>query len=70
MEITDKVIPPSSDESAPLYVEMMGGANSILSKGEDLYDRGKYRYAVEILNKPVYADPQNQTAKDLLADCY
>jgi alkyl sulfatase BDS1-like metallo-beta-lactamase superfamily hydrolase len=32
--------------------------------------KGKYKGATEILNKLVYAEPMNQEAKDLLADCY
>jgi alkyl sulfatase BDS1-like metallo-beta-lactamase superfamily hydrolase len=64
------LVPLSPSESAPLYVEMMGGAERILTKGEELYDQGKYREAMEILNKLVYAEPQNQTAKDLLADVF
>lgn len=35
-----------------------------------MYDEGKYRHAQEILDKLVYAEPQNQEAKDLLADCF
>ena len=62
------LIPLSPEDSAPLYVEMMGGASEIIAKGKKLYDQGKYRYAQEILNKLVYAEPQNQEAKDLLAD--
>lgn len=64
------LIPLSPRESAPLYVEMMGGANKIIAKAQQLHDQGKYREAVEILNKLVYAEPDNQAAKDLLADVY
>ena len=64
------LIPLSPEDSAPLYVEMMGGAKPILAKGKELYDEGKYRHAQEILNKLVYAEPQNQEAKDLLADVF
>lgn len=64
------LIPLSPEDSAPLYVEMMGGAEKILAKGRELYERGDYLYAVEILNKLVYGEPENQAAKDLLADCY
>jgi len=64
------LIPLSPEDSAPLYVEMMGGAEAILAKGRDLYEQGDYRLAQEILNKLVYAQPQNQTAKDLLADVF
>ncbi|MGB5681786.1 MAG: alkyl sulfatase dimerization domain-containing protein, partial [Polyangiales bacterium] len=64
------LIPLSPADSAPLYVEMMGGADAIMEKGQSLYDEGKYRYAQEILNKLVQAQPQNQEAKDLLADVF
>jgi len=64
------LIPLSPEDSAPLYAEMMGGAEKILEKGRELFDQGKYLLAVEILNKLVYAEPQNQTARDLLADVY
>jgi alkyl sulfatase BDS1-like metallo-beta-lactamase superfamily hydrolase len=49
---------------------MMGGAEKILKKGKELHDQGKYRHAQEILNKLVQAQPQNQEAKDLLADVF
>jgi len=64
------LIPLSPKDSAPLYVEMMGGAQSILAKGKELHGQGKYRHAQEILNKLVYAEPQNQVAKDMLADTF
>ena len=64
------LIPLSPRDSAPLYVEMMGGAEPIIKKGQELYSEGKYRHAMEILNKLVFAEPENQVAKDLLADVY
>jgi len=64
------LIPLSPQDSAPLYVEVMGGAEKIMAKGKQLYDEGKYRYAVEILNKLVFAEPHNQPAKDQLAAVY
>jgi alkyl sulfatase BDS1-like metallo-beta-lactamase superfamily hydrolase len=64
------LIPLSPRDSAPLYVEMMGGAKNIMKKGKKLFDQGKYRHAMEILNKLVFAEPDNQTARDLLADVY
>ena len=62
------LIPLNPEDSAPLYVEMMGGADAILAKGEELYESGDYRLGMEILNKLVHAEPENQTAKDALAD--
>lgn len=60
----------SPDKSAPLYVEMMGGAKKIIAKGKQLHAKGKYHEASEILNKLIYAESQNHEAKDLLADVY
>ena len=64
------LIPLSPADSAPLYVEMMGGAEKIMARGRELHDQGKYLLAQEILNKLVQAEPQNQDAKDLLADVF
>jgi alkyl sulfatase BDS1-like metallo-beta-lactamase superfamily hydrolase len=64
------LVPLSPKDAAPLYVEMMGGSAKIMAKGRELYDQGKYREAMEILNKLVYAEPANQAAKDLLADTF
>jgi alkyl sulfatase BDS1-like metallo-beta-lactamase superfamily hydrolase len=49
---------------------MMGGAAKIMDRGRQLHDEGKYLLAQEIVNKLVQAEPQNQTAKDLLADIF
>jgi alkyl sulfatase BDS1-like metallo-beta-lactamase superfamily hydrolase len=64
------LIPLSPEDSAPLYVEMMGGAAKILAKGRQLHDVGEYFLAQEILDKLVHAEPKNQEAKDLLADVF
>lgn len=64
------LMPLSPEDSAPLYVEMMGGAEKIINEGKKLYDQGKYFYATEILDKLVHAEPENQVAKDLLADVF
>ncbi|MEO1128911.1 MAG: alkyl sulfatase dimerization domain-containing protein [Planctomycetota bacterium] len=64
------LIPLSPSDSAPLYVEMMGGASRIMTKARELHDRGEYRHAQEILNKLVHAEPQNMEARDLLADVW
>jgi alkyl sulfatase BDS1-like metallo-beta-lactamase superfamily hydrolase len=64
------LIPLSPADSAPLYVEMMGGARKIVKKGKELHEAGEYRLAQEILTKLVQAEPTNQQAKDLLADVF
>jgi alkyl sulfatase BDS1-like metallo-beta-lactamase superfamily hydrolase len=64
------LIPLSPSDSAPLYVDMMGGAEAIIAKCRLLYAEGNYLHAIELLNKLVYAEPDNQPAKDLLADAF
>ena len=64
------LIPLSPKDSAPLYVEMMGGSARILAKGDELMAQGKYLHATEILNRLVFAEPQNQPARRMLADAY
>ncbi len=64
------LVPLSPSDSAPLYVEMMGGSSKILAKGEELVAQGKYLHATEILNRLVFAEPQNQDARRLLADAF
>ena len=64
------LIPLSPEDSAPLFVELMGGADPILAKSEGLLEAGDYLLATEILNKLVYAEPGNAAAKQLLADAF
>ena len=64
------LIPLSPADSAPLYVEMMGGSERIVAKGRELAAQGKYLHATEILNRLVFAEPKNVPARQLLADVY
>ena len=64
------LIPLSPRDSAPLYVSMMGGAEKILAKAGELHSHGEDLQAMEILNKLVYAEPDNIAAKQLLADVF
>jgi len=64
------LIPLSPEDSAPLYVEMMGGSAKILARGQEQFNEGKYLLAMEIVNKLVQAEPQNEAGKDLLADIF
>jgi alkyl sulfatase BDS1-like metallo-beta-lactamase superfamily hydrolase len=64
------LLPAPQAETGALFVEMMGGAEKIIAKGRELHDQGKYKLAQEIVNQLVQAEPQNQTAKDLLADIF
>jgi len=64
------LIPLSPEDSAPLYVDMMGGAGPILARASTLVEDGQYLLATEILDKLVHAEPDNGDAKRLLADAF
>ena len=49
---------------------MMGGSAKVIAKGEELIGQSKYLHASEILNRLVFAEPENQPARRLLADAY
>jgi alkyl sulfatase BDS1-like metallo-beta-lactamase superfamily hydrolase len=48
----------------------MGGAEAIISKAQSSYDKGEYRWVAEVLNHLVFAEPENKSAKNLLAASY
>lgn len=50
------------------YVELAGGAEALLANAKAAFDNGDYRWVVELVNHLVFADPQNQAARDLQAD--
>ena len=64
------LIPLAPRESAPLFVEMMGGADAIMARATALMDDGAYLHAIEVLNKVTYAEPDNVAGRRLLADAF
>src|SRR6185436_4657481 len=61
-------LPP--EEAAKKYVEYMGGADAVMAKAKADFDKGEYRWVAEALKHVVFADPNNTSAKNLLADTY
>lgn len=55
-------------ETAQRYVEAMGGAETVLENARASFEAGEYRWVAQLVNNVVYADPDNQAAKDLQAD--
>ena len=58
------------EQTAARYVEAMGGADAVLERGVAAFDAGDYRWAAELFDHAVYADPANQPARDWLAASY
>ncbi len=59
-------MPP--EEASRRYVEFMGGADGVLSKAREAYDKGEYRWVAEVVNHLVFAEPDNRQARELQAD--
>jgi alkyl sulfatase BDS1-like metallo-beta-lactamase superfamily hydrolase len=59
-------LPPIS--AGKKYIEFMGGTDAIIAKAKADYDKGEYRWVAEVLSHVVYADPENQQARDIAAD--
>jgi len=57
-------------EEARKFVAYMGGAEAILEKAREDYGKGEFRFVATVLNKLVFAAPDNQEAADLLAITY
>ncbi len=55
-------------EASQKYIEYMGGSASVLEKARQDYQKGNYRWTAQILNHLVFANPENQEAKALLAN--
>jgi alkyl sulfatase BDS1-like metallo-beta-lactamase superfamily hydrolase len=58
--------PPA--EASKRYVEFMGGADAMLQKAKESFDKGDYRWVAQVVNHVIFADPSNQDAKNLQAD--
>jgi alkyl sulfatase BDS1-like metallo-beta-lactamase superfamily hydrolase len=57
-------------ESGKKYVEYMGGPEAILARARKDFDKGEFRFVAQALSHLVFADPDNQAARALLADSF
>lgn len=55
-------------DASKKYVEMMGGVDAVISKAKEYYGKGEYRWVAQVVNHAVFADPDNQAARNLQAD--
>lgn len=59
-------LPP--EEAGGRYVAFMGGVDATLAKARSAYNKGEYRWVVQVVNHVVFADPENREARRLQAD--
>lgn len=62
--------PMPNIERAKSYVALAGGADKLIAEARRAMDKGNYRWASELLNHLVFAQPDNALAKELLAANY
>ena len=61
-------LPPA--DAAVKYVEYMGGEAEAIKKAQADFDKGNYRWVAEVLKHVVFANPESESGKALLADAY
>src|ERR1700737_1334874 len=52
------------------YVEYMGGADAILERAVEDFEKGEFRFVAQAVSHLVFAEPDNQAARALLADTF
>ncbi len=55
-------------EAARRYVEAIGGLDAVLEQGREALAAGDLRWAAELLNHAVFADPESEAAHELQAE--
>ena len=55
-------------EAAKRFVADMGGEEAVLSKAHEYFDKGDFRWTVELTKQLVFNNPQNKEARYLQAD--
>jgi alkyl sulfatase BDS1-like metallo-beta-lactamase superfamily hydrolase len=62
--------PLPREQAARRYVELAGGLEKVLAAGQKAFDQGDYRWAAELLDHAVFAEPKSLPARELLARTY
>jgi alkyl sulfatase BDS1-like metallo-beta-lactamase superfamily hydrolase len=57
-------------ESGKKYVEYMGGAEAILARARADFAKGEFRFVAQAVSHLVFADPDHQAARAMLADTF
>lgn len=59
--------PHPPEAAAARYVALAGGAEALLANARSAFEQGDLRWVVEVVNHLVFAEPENEQAKDLQA---
>ena len=66
--IPQTLIQLPSEPAAKKFVEYMGGAKKVIARARKDFANGEYRWVAQVMNKMVFADPDNKEARELCAD--
>ncbi len=61
-------LPP--EQAAAQYVALMGGIDGTVAAGQAAFERGEYRWAAQLLDHAVFAEPDHAKAREWLARTY
>jgi len=56
--------------AAKKYVEYMGGAEAVLARTKKDFEKGEFRFVAQALSHLVFAEPDNEKARAMLADTF
>ena len=62
--------PLPTRQASSKYIEYMGGEKAVVKRAQKDYEENNYRWVIEVLNKVILINPNNQEAKALLIDTY
>ncbi|RNE48497.1 alkyl/aryl-sulfatase [Corynebacterium alimapuense] len=57
-------------QRAKRYARLAGGVDGLVANAKEAFDAGDYRWAAEIGNHAVFAEPDHAAAREVLADTY
>jgi linear primary-alkylsulfatase len=57
-------------ETGKKYVEYMGGNEAILARAAEDFAKGEFRFVAQAVSHLVFAEPDNQSARAILADTF
>jgi alkyl sulfatase BDS1-like metallo-beta-lactamase superfamily hydrolase len=61
-------LPPQ--EAGQRYVDLAGGSEALMQKARNAFQAGDYRWAAQLTNHLVFANPEHGEARALLSDAY
>lgn len=61
-------LPPQ--ETGKRMIAYMGGADAVLKRAREDFEKGEHRFVAQVLSQLVFAEPDNMAAREMLADTF